>query len=72
MHLILLSYGNSEIVLLPEKVCHYDKALDLCYTGNPVIDMQLNSSSNFTFDKTLYRSKFVDYCIITNNRVEKI
>ena len=33
--------------------------------------MQLNSSSNFTFDKTLYRSKFVDYCIITNNRVGK-
>ncbi|KJV65345.1 MULTISPECIES: hypothetical protein [Ehrlichia] len=67
MQLMLLSYGSSQLVLLPVNSCSYNKELDICHTGNPNIDMQLVVPlSQSIFYGTLYRSILNDYSIVTN------
>ncbi|KJV65344.1 MULTISPECIES: hypothetical protein [Ehrlichia] len=67
MHLMLLSYGDSQCILLPVNSCSYNKELNICHTENPNIDMRLLSLvGNSIFSEDLYRSKFDDYSIVTN------
>ncbi|AHX04598.1 hypothetical protein [Ehrlichia japonica] len=69
MQLTLLSYGNSYVALLHDKVVRYDKSLGLCYTGNPDVDSLINPDVESNFAKTLWRAKFSEYCIVTNAKL---
>ncbi|AHX04805.1 hypothetical protein [Ehrlichia japonica] len=71
MQLTLLSYGNSRLALLPDKVVRYDKSLGLYYTVNPDVDSLINPDVESEFAKTLWRAKFNEYCIVSNTKIEE-
>ncbi|AHX04645.1 hypothetical protein [Ehrlichia japonica] len=71
MQLTLLSYSNSRLALLPDKVVRYDKSLGLCYTGNPDVDSLIDPNVDYDFAKTLWRAKFNEYCVVTNTKIEE-
>ncbi|AHC39720.1 hypothetical protein [Ehrlichia muris] len=70
MQLMLLSYGESRLALLPSKMCAYDKMLNCCYTGNPDIDGVINPQNESEFSQYLYRSQFCDYCVVSSPKLE--
>ncbi|AHC39719.1 hypothetical protein [Ehrlichia muris] len=71
MQLILLPYGDSQLSLFPTKSIHYDKALNVCYTGDPDTDILFQLVGIAEFSQNLYRSKFDDYCIASNPKLER-
>ncbi|WP_395877314.1 hypothetical protein [Ehrlichia muris] len=69
MHLILLSYVDSQLSLLPEKYIRYNKELNRCYTGDTDTDVLLNPVGISNFSQRLYRSRFYDYSIVSNPKL---
>ncbi|WP_395877316.1 hypothetical protein [Ehrlichia muris] len=69
MELMLLSYGDSQLALVPTRNISYDKALNLCYTPYMNLTNLLNPAGDSEFSQNLYRSKLTDYCVVNSPKL---